>query len=292
MNSRSATPLFHQAILAIAVGCALTACGGGGGGGNDATDTGRQSNSNPWSSDSNPGNHANGGSSPSQNQSGTGSGRLSLDELLDLPTWETSPQRLSEQDDVFAGIRAQLRDQNGIEADTAPEPRIPYEGTFTTPEGARKRIADWIRQAHENCPFAERLTRDRAATAPAQFQCLAGTYEGIDALSLAPCRTTLMADGTVVHENGGVTLKPFRILPETFQYSHTTVYGKPLLMANNYAAPWSFGQFMDLDYADGELPISESGATRYEYAAIDQENLNADNGPLMARTCILVAREY
>lgn len=297
MNSQSVTPLFRQPLLAIAVGCALTACGGGGGGGNDAASTAHQAP--PHSSaSSNTGSSTNGigSSTSSQSQSGTasyqtGSGRLSTDSPT-WPTWQASPQRLSEQDDVFAGIRAQLRDQNGIESDTAPEPQIPYEGTFTTPEGVRKRIADWIRQVHDNCPIAERMTHDRAATAPAQIQCLAGTYEGFDALSLAPCRTTLMADGTVVHENGSITLKPFRILPETFQYSHTTLYGKPLLTANNYAAPWSFGQFMDLNYIDGELPPAASGPTRYEYASVTQENLSADNGPLMARTCVLVVREY
>lgn len=282
MSSRFAPPLFRQALLAVAVGCALAACGGGGGDGNNGNGGSAQSQ---------------GQSDSAQAQARTGTqsdtGKPTLDELLNTPVWRTSPQRLDEQDDLVLEISAQVREQNAIEADNASaEIPIPYEGAYTTPEGVRMRISEWINYVNRTCPFADRLTSDPASAAPARFQCLAGTYEGMDFVNLAPCRTTLMADGTVVHQNGNATLKPFRILPESFQYNNSTVFGKPLLMASNYAAPWSFGQFVDLLYMDGEIPGSESGATRYEFAKISQENYNPENGPPMDRTCLLKIRQY
>lgn len=301
MNSRSATPLFRQAILALVVGCALTACGGGGadGSSNQSSNGAGRSPSAQGHATGNPsggGNLASSQSSPRAGQSGTGNqpgtGSLNIWDNPDLRTWQTSPQRLDSDDDVFVHTHQTLREQNETEADTAPDMRIPFEGTYTSTDGVRMRISEWIRHAHTNCPIAERLTDDPAGAAPARFQCLAGTYEGIDVLSLAPCSVTLTADGTVVHRNGSTTLAPFRILPETLQYNHVSVYGKPLLMVNNYAARYSFGQFMDLTYMDGQLPSPKNGASRYEYATIAQENYDPANGPVMDRSCSLSARLY
>lgn len=332
MNARIDSLPFARIALTIAIGCALAACGGGGGDSSSsgssaggaraqtgssthlAGDTGSDSQSRQGGSD---GTSAVGGASNSRLGDGS-EGSLEHRGSASMPFLDV-PEAITEADMYYLAIREQLEQQFVIEARTAPEFPMRHQGFVTDTNGARHGVTEWINRVVANCPTNSAMP-DENARASAHLRCMAGTYEGIDSLTHASCRTTLKADGTVIHQNGATTLPAFNVKPEHVGSSLEMSYGHPSLLSGNYKTNVAFGRFFVLSYFNGEIPkldslpdlgseefededeygldvppvgnINIDDFSRYEWFSIKQENLDPANGPTMIRNCVLSYRVY
>lgn len=288
MNARIDSLPFARIALTIAIGCALAACGGGGG---DSSD----------------------GDTFSRGVSGGDVGA----ERDDPRSWfgvqvPWVPVPLVDDGEDVEALRQyyQAEERNRAEEASAPEFPRQYLGTLADENGVHRNISDWVKHVDTTCPTNNDV-QDTEARAGGLIRCLAGTYEGIDLLSQEPCRTTLKADGTMIQQNGSVTLPAFKIRPEHVVSFLDRSFGMPLLAIGNFNTGAAYGQFFTFEYTNSKMPKIDyskldpseyedlgfdaetlSKFSRYEGFSMQQTNLDPVKGPVIIRTCVVSYRYY